>query len=204
MIHRGVLRTVFATVLSLAISILFFISGCVPVSGTYYRPSASTGKAVRVEGGCGPVSRIRITRSDVVFWIEYEPLEEHPGQAWPVGVGVRFDIPQNKTISLNVNNIAVRDKNGNVLSSPPSLYFFSNGGRGRGISLQADQTTLFGDAHLLKWGYSRYQVFLKLRTNSPEFFFVMVPSMNIGNKHYPKTTVKFTKTRGHWLAGEAC
>ena len=202
MIYRDVLRMFFAAVLSLVMSIAFFISGCVPVSGTYYRPSASMGKSVRVEGGCGPVSRIRITLSDVVIWIEYEPLEERPGQAWPIGVGVRFDIPQNKAISLNVKEIAVQDKNGNVLSSSPSLYFFSN--EGRGISLQADQTMLFGDAHLLKWGYSRYQVFLKIRANSPEFFYVMLPPMNIGNKHYPEMTVKFTKTRGHWLAGEAC
>jgi hypothetical protein len=209
MIYRNILRAVFSANSLLAACLLFLAGGCVPVSGTYYKPSSTVGKPVHYEGGCGPKTRMKISRDGATIWATYSPLERSNNQQWPSTVGISFYVHKNKKLTFNVNRVAVLGPTDKILSYAPELEFFTNGGPGVGIvshkvNLGATARVLSGNEHLLKAGYSSYYIFMRLKKNSPKVFYLKIPKMHANDKFYPTTTIKFTRTHGHWLAGEAC
>src|SRR5699024_2600474 len=74
----------------LAASSVAYLVGCIPVTGTYYEPYASSGEVVSYSGsGCGPKDTLRLNRLDVIIWITYLGVHDVSQESSP---GIRLDL----------------------------------------------------------------------------------------------------------------
>lgn len=169
------------------------VSGCVPMMGHYYEPSASNGSVSReaCHGKVGALSDIYITRGTrkILIASDYS-------SATSVAITVQFSLTHDDHAEIRWSDLKLLDAGGNRI--PFTIPVKS------GYNIPATKETIasLDDEEIADMDGNRfefYELTMTITGDIPDNFTLVVPSMVVNSVDYPSSNVGFKKAFGLWI-----
>lgn len=190
--------------LPVIIGVLAIASGCIPVTGTYYRPSANKGK-IDSYSHCGPPDTLILSRKEVTILITSYFLSTQLPAPDGNSIHVAYRVPELRTVTFQPAGLKITTQAGNNISMQAKIKAVIAPGRGENVLASKNNVHLYGNAHMMgKHHYSEYTTIIEFIGAVPKRFDLIFPAMEIADKKFAALHIRFAKEKTTWLAGVQC
>lgn len=183
---------------SIALLSCAVLIGCVPISSTFYRPTATAGGKVtnyQCDGSGGQPNSMSIWRGGVKLLVSVFSRQPHEAVLW-------IFVPSGSVVQLDAADVRAVDGSGSAVGKIEVIMARDWGEEGANediplaLPIQSFNGELYtSDKNPVAW----YHIWLSLKEPVPKVFYIEVPEMTINGTGYLPLRVKFERKHEMYL-----